>query len=42
MFGDYVDNIYPIELVIKDITDTSRSVSYLYKLIVRAPLRMKL
>jgi hypothetical protein len=27
--GDFVDCIYPIELEIKDITDTDRSVSYL-------------
>jgi hypothetical protein len=27
--GDFVDRIYPIELEIKDITDTDRSVSYL-------------
>ena len=29
MFGDFVDCIYPIELDIKDITDTDRSASYL-------------
>jgi hypothetical protein len=28
-FGDFVDRIYPIELEIKDTTDTDRSVSYL-------------
>ena len=28
-FGDFVDRIYPIELEIKDATDTDRSVSYL-------------
>jgi hypothetical protein len=29
MFGNYVDSIYtPIELVIKDITNTARSTSY--------------
>ena len=28
-FGDYVDRIYPIELEIKDTTDTARSASYL-------------
>ena len=28
-FGDFVDRIYPIELAIKDTTDTDRSVSYL-------------
>ena len=27
--GDFVDHIYPIELEIKDTTDTTRSVSYL-------------
>jgi hypothetical protein len=29
-FGDFVDRIYPIELEIKDTTDTDRSASYLY------------
>ena len=29
MFGDFVDRIYPIELEIKDTTDTDRSASYL-------------
>ena len=29
LFGDFVDRIYPIELEIKDITDTDRSASYL-------------
>ena len=29
MFGSFVDCIYPIELEIKDITDTDRSASYL-------------
>jgi hypothetical protein len=29
MFGSYVDRIYPIELEIKDITDTDRSASYI-------------
>ena len=28
-FGDFVDHIYPIELEIKDTTDTDRSASYL-------------
>jgi len=28
-FGDFVDRIYPIELEIKDTTDTAMSVSYL-------------
>ena len=28
-FGDFVDRIYPIELEIKDATDTARSASYL-------------
>jgi len=28
-FGDFVDSIYPIELEIKDTTDTDRSASYL-------------
>ena len=28
-FGDYVERIYPIELEIKDTTDTVKSVSYL-------------
>jgi hypothetical protein len=28
-FGDSVDHIYPIELEIKDMTDTDRSASYL-------------
>ena len=28
-FGDFVDRIYPIELEIKDITDTDKSASYL-------------
>jgi hypothetical protein len=28
-FGDFVDGIYPIELVIKDTTDTDRSASYI-------------
>jgi hypothetical protein len=28
-FGDFVDRIYPIELNIKDITDTDRCASYL-------------
>jgi len=28
-FGDFVDRIYPIELEIKDITNTDRSASYL-------------
>jgi len=28
-FGDIVDRIYPIELEIKDTTDTDRSASYL-------------
>ena len=29
MFGDFVDLIYPIELEIKETTDTDRSASYL-------------
>jgi len=29
MFGDFVDRIYPIELEIKDTTDTDRFASYL-------------
>jgi hypothetical protein len=29
MFGDFVDCIYPIELEIKDTTDTDMSASYL-------------
>ena len=29
-FGDFVDRIYPIELEIKDTTDTDRSASYLH------------
>ena len=29
MFGEFVDRIYPIELKIKDTTDTDRSASYL-------------
>jgi hypothetical protein len=28
-FGNFVDRIYPIELAIKDTTDTDRSASYL-------------
>ena len=28
-FGDFVDSIYPIELEIKDTTDTDKSASYL-------------
>ena len=28
-FGDFVDRIYPIQLEIKDTTDTDRSASYL-------------
>jgi hypothetical protein len=28
-FGDFVDRIYPIDLEIKDTTDTDRSASYL-------------
>ena len=28
MFGDFVDRIYPIELKIKDTTDTDRSASH--------------
>ena len=30
--GDFVDRIYPIELEIKDVIDTSRSVTYISKL----------
>ena len=29
MFGDFVDRIYPIDLEIKDTTDTDMSASYL-------------
>ena len=29
LFGDFVDRIYPIELEIKDTTDTDRSASYI-------------
>ena len=29
LFGDFVDRIYPIELEIKDVTDTDRSASYI-------------
>ena len=29
-FGDFVDNIYPIKLEIKDTTDTDSSASYIY------------
>jgi hypothetical protein len=29
MFGDFVDLIYPIELEIKETTDTDRAASYL-------------
>ena len=29
MFGDFVASIYPIEVEIKDITDTGKSASYL-------------
>ena len=28
-FGDFIDHIYPIEIEIKDTTDTARSASYL-------------
>ena len=28
-FGDFVDHIYPIELEIKDTTDTDKSAAYL-------------
>jgi hypothetical protein len=28
-FGDFVDRVYPIELEIRDTTDTDRSASYL-------------
>jgi hypothetical protein len=31
-FGNFVDRIYPIELEIKDTTDTDRSASYLHDL----------
>ena len=45
MFGDSVDSIYLVKLKIKDITDTSRSVSYLYlhlEIDRENPLRTKL
>jgi hypothetical protein len=44
-FGDFVDRIYPIELEIKDTTDTDRSVSYLdlhLEIDSEGRLRMKL
>ena len=44
-FGDFVDRIYPIELVIKDTTDTDRSVSYLdlhLQIVSEGRLRTKL
>ena len=44
-FGDFVDRIYPIELEIKDTTDTERSASYLdlhLKIDNDGRLRMKL
>jgi len=45
MFGNFVDRIYPIELEIKDTTDTDRSASYLdlhLKIDSERRLRMKL
>jgi hypothetical protein len=45
MFGDFVDCIYPIELEIKDTTDTDRSASYLdlhLEIDSEEQLRMKL
>ena len=44
-FGDFVDRIYPIELEIKDTTDTDRSASYLdlhLEIDSEGRLRMKL
>jgi hypothetical protein len=44
-FGDFVDRIYPIELEIKDTTDTSRSALYLdlhLEIHSAGPLRTKL
>ena len=44
-FGDFVNRIYPIELEIKDTTDTDRSASYLdlhLKIDIEGRLRMKL
>ena len=44
-FGDFVDRIYPIELEIKDTTDTYRSASYLdlhLEIDSEGRLRMKL
>jgi hypothetical protein len=44
-FGDFVDRIYPIELEIKDSTDTYRSASYLILYIeidIEGRLRTKL
>jgi hypothetical protein len=44
-FGDFVDHIYPIELEIKDTTDTDRSASYLdlhLEIDSEGRLRMKL
>jgi len=45
MFGNFVDRIYPIELEIKDTTDTDRSASYLdlhLEIYSERRLRMKL
>ena len=44
-FGDFVDRIFPIELEIKDTTDTYRSASYLdlhLEIDSEGRLRMKL
>ena len=44
-FGDFFDRRYPIELEIKDTTDTARSASYLYlhlEIDIEGVLRMKL
>jgi hypothetical protein len=45
MFGDFVASIYPIEVEIKDITDTGKSASYLdlhSKLTERASYLMRI
>ena len=45
MFGDSVDHLYPIELEIKDTTDTARFASYLdlhFKIYSEGWLRMNL
>ena len=44
-FGDFVDRIYPIELEIRDATDTDRSASYLdihLEIVSEGRLRTKL